>query len=154
MFKKEEYHGTPQTGDAAVTSSQDEETQSSGGSEADTTSKDMNDCIFCKIISGQIPSNKILETEDVFAFRDIAPQAPQHVLILPKKHVGRLADLRESDGELAGKLLLSAAKLAHDLGMEQDGFRVVINNGEKAGQSVFHLHVHLLSGREFGWPPG
>jgi len=114
----------------------------------------MSDCIFCRIISGEIPSNKVLEDEDVFAFRDIAPQAPQHILILPKKHIARMADLRDSDGDVAGKLLTAARHIAQDLGMNEQGYRVVINNGETAGQSVWHMHVHLLSGRPFAWPPG
>jgi histidine triad (HIT) family protein len=114
----------------------------------------MGDCIFCRIIAGEIPSSTVMDTEDVFAFRDISPQAPQHILILPKRHIARLASLQQSDSAFAGKLVLAATQIAHDLGMDSEGYRVVINNGERAGQSVWHLHVHLLSGRAFAWPPG
>jgi histidine triad (HIT) family protein len=114
----------------------------------------MSDCIFCKIIAGEIPSAHVLDTDELFAFRDINPQAPQHVLILPKRHIAKLSELKLSDRSIAAELMLATAKLAHDLGMEKDGYRVVINNGERAGQSVWHLHFHLLSGRPFAWPPG
>jgi histidine triad (HIT) family protein len=114
----------------------------------------MDDCIFCSIIAGKIPSSKVLDTESVFAFRDINPQAPQHILILPKKHIAKLSDIHSSDGPVLADLMLATLKIAKDQGMDEQGYRVVINNGETAGQSVFHLHVHLLSGRPFHWPPG
>jgi histidine triad (HIT) family protein len=114
----------------------------------------MSDCLFCKIIAGQIPSEKVMDTEEFLAFRDITPQAPQHVLVIPKRHIERLADLKDNDADLMGKMMVEAAKLAHTLGMDEQGYRVVINNGAQAGQSVWHLHVHLLSGRSFHWPPG
>ena len=114
----------------------------------------MDSCIFCRIASGEIPSNKVYETEDVFAFRDLSPQAPDHILIVPKRHIEKLADTNESDAEIMGKLMLAVSHIAFDLKLDEKGFRVVINNGETAGQSVWHLHVHLLSGRSFGWPPG
>lgn len=110
----------------------------------------MSDCLFCGIVSGAIPSRKVAEDDDTFAFEDIAPRAPTHLLIVPKQHVARMADA--SDEALAGRLLLAAARIARDRGL--DSYRLVINNGEGAGQTVFHLHVHLLGGRPMSWPPG
>jgi len=112
------------------------------------------DCIFCKIAARQIPSNVVLDTDDAFAFRDINPQAPHHILIVPKRHIEKLADLKDADAGLMGRLFLAATGLAHDLGLDEDGYRIVVNNGEQAGQSVWHIHLHLLSGRPFRWPPG
>ena len=112
----------------------------------------MSDCIFCKIAAGEIPSKKVFEDDEVFAFRDIQPQAPHHVLIVPKRHVDKLAETNESDQALLGKLLRTASQIAKT--ERAESYRVVINNGESAGQSVWHLHLHLLSGRTFGWPPG
>lgn len=114
----------------------------------------MSDCLFCKIAARQIPADIVLDSEDALAFRDIDPQAPQHVLVIPKRHIARLADLDHGDSAAVGSLVTQAVKLAHDLGMEESGYRMVINNGEEAGQSVWHLHIHLLSGRTFRWPPG
>jgi len=110
----------------------------------------MSDCLFCRIVSGAIPSKKIAEDDATFAFEDIAPRAPTHILIVPKQHVSTMADA--SDEALAGGLLLAAARIARDRGLES--YRLVINNGEGAGQTVFHLHVHLMGGRSFSWPPG
>jgi histidine triad (HIT) family protein len=110
----------------------------------------MSDCLFCRIVSGTIPSKKVAEDDATFAFEDIAPRAPTHVLIVPKEHVATMADA--SDEAFAGRLLLAAARIARDRGLES--YRLVINNGEGAGQTVFHLHVHLLAGRPFAWPPG
>ena len=110
----------------------------------------MSDCLFCRIVSGAIPSKKIAEDDATFAFEDIAPRAPTHILIVPKQHVSTMADA--SDETLAGRLLLAAARIARDRGLES--YRLVINNGEGAGQTVFHLHVHLMGGRSFSWPPG
>ena len=110
--------------------------------------------IFAKIISGEIPSEKLYEDEHVVAFRDIHPQAPVHVLVVPRKPLVSVADAGEEDAELLGRLLLAAAKVARSLGLEEDGYRLVTNIGEGGGQSVFHLHVHLLGGRRMGWPPG
>lgn len=110
----------------------------------------MNDCLFCGIVSGTIPSRRVAEDDAIFAFEDIAPRAPTHVLIVPKKHVATMAEA--SDETLAGRLLVAAAKIARERGLES--YRLVINNGEGAGQTVFHLHVHLLGGRSFSWPPG
>ena len=110
--------------------------------------------IFAKIIAGEIPSEKLYEDDHVVAFRDIQPQAPVHVLVVPRKPLVSVADAGEEDAELLGRLLLAAAKVARSLGLEDDGYRLVTNIGEGGGQSVFHLHVHLLGGRRMGWPPG
>jgi histidine triad (HIT) family protein len=113
----------------------------------------MSDCLFCKIISGEIPSKKIFEDEYTFAFEDISPKAPVHVLIVPKKHVRGLKEAGAEDAEIVGRCHLAAAAIARERGIE-DGYRTVLNVGAGAGQSVFHLHVHLLGGRNLKWPPG
>ena len=110
-------------------------------------------CLFCRIISGEIPSKKVYEDEHTFAFEDINPQAPTHVLVVPKKHVHGLKEATAEDAELIGNCQLAAAKIARQRGIE-DGYRTVLNVGPRAGQSVFHLHVHLLGGRNLQWPPG
>ncbi len=112
-----------------------------------------NDCLFCRILSGEIPAKKVYEDDRAFAFEDINPQAPTHVLIIPKKHVIGLKEAGEADAELLGYCQLVAAKIARQRGIE-DGYRTVYNVGPKAGQSVFHLHLHLLGGRDLRWPPG
>ena len=113
----------------------------------------MTDCLFCKIIAGKIPSKKVYEDEKVFAFEDIKPGAPTHVLIIPKKHIAGVDHLTEADAEI-GRLLPSvAAKIAKERKLEH-GFRTVYNVGPDAGQTVFHLHLHLLGGRQMHWPPG
>lgn len=112
----------------------------------------MSDCVFCRIVSGEIPSKKVYEDERVFAFEDIAPKAPTHVLVVPKKHIARLADVTEDDESLLGALAARASAIAGERGLTD--FRIVANNGEGAGQSVFHLHFHLLGGRSMSWPPG
>ena len=112
------------------------------------------DCIFCKIVAGEIPATKIFEDELSIAFRDINAQAPTHVLVIPRKHIASLADADESDEALLGHLMLVAARVAHDEGHAEDGFRTVVNTGAGAGQSVFHVHVHVLGGRRLTWPPG
>ena len=106
-------------------------------------------CIFCKIIEGEIPSNKVYEDELVYAFRDIAPAAPEHILIVPKEHICCADKLEEKHEKLAGHIVLTAAKIARDLGFAKDGYRIINNCGENAGQTVFHLHFHLLSGDKF-----
>ena len=111
------------------------------------------DCLFCKIATKKIPSKIVYEDEDVFAFEDIGPQAPMHVLIIPRKHLASLAEAGADDQALLGKIQLVAAELARKLGL-RDGYRTVINSGAGAGQTVFHLHLHLLGGRAFHWPPG
>ncbi|MCF6192059.1 MAG: histidine triad nucleotide-binding protein [Candidatus Hydrothermae bacterium] len=110
------------------------------------------DCIFCRIAAGEIPADKVYEDDRVVAFRDINPQAPTHVLLIPKKHVESVARLE--DPELAGYLMEKAAAVARSLGLEDKGYRLVINHGPLAGQSVFHLHIHILGGRPLSWPPG
>ena len=115
----------------------------------------MSDCIFCKIASGEIPSQKIFEDDTVIAFKDLNPKAPVHVLIVPKKHVASVADFTADDKELAAHIFVDVApKLAADLGIAEGGFRLVINTGDDGGQTVHHLHVHLLGGRKMTWPPG
>lgn len=114
----------------------------------------MSDCLFCKIIAAEIPSDKIYEDEDVYAFRDINPVAPLHALIIPKNHIATINDIQQDDAELIGKLYLAAGKIAADEGYQEEGYRTVMNCGEAAGQTVFHLHLHLLSGRDLNWPPG
>jgi histidine triad (HIT) family protein len=113
----------------------------------------MNDCLFCRIISGEIPSKKIYEDEHTYAFEDINPQAPTHVLVVPKKHIHGLKEARGEDSELIGRCHLAAANIARQRNIE-DGYRTVLNVGPRAGQSVFHLHVHLIGGRGLQWPPG
>ena len=109
--------------------------------------------LFSRIIAREIPADIVYEDDLCLAFRDINPQAPTHVLVIPKKEIPRLADAQEEDQALLGHLLLAAGKIARLLGVE-DAFRLAVNNGAQAGQSVFHLHVHLLAGRPFRWPPG
>ena len=113
----------------------------------------MSDTLFSKIINREIPADIVYEDDLCLAFRDINPQAPVHILIIPKKTIARLSDTTEEDKELLGHLLLTANKLAGQEGIS-DCFRLNVNNGEGAGQTVFHLHVHLLGGRSFTWPPG
>ena len=113
----------------------------------------MSDCLFCKIAAGEIPSDRVYEDDDVIAFRDISPQAPVHVLVVPRRHLASLDEAAEADGELLGRILLVIQRLARKLGVDT-GYRVVNNCGASAGQSVFHIHFHLLGGRPMGWPPG
>lgn len=109
-------------------------------------------CIFCRIARREIPSKTVLEDEEFYAFRDIAPQAPTHILVIPKTHIARLSEASPDDAPLLARLFLAVAKVAR---AEKIGdYRLVVNNGPEAGQSVDHLHVHLLSGRSFRWPPG
>ncbi|MFL6333680.1 MAG: histidine triad nucleotide-binding protein [Pyrinomonadaceae bacterium] len=112
------------------------------------------DCIFCKIVAGEIPAAKIYEDERAVAFRDINPQAPTHALVIPRAHVASLNEAGETDEALLGHLLLVAARVARDEGHADGGYRTVINTGAGAGQTVFHIHVHLLGGRSLTWPPG
>ena len=111
-----------------------------------------SDCLFCKIVKGDIPSSKIYEDDDIFAFNDINPQAPTHILICPKKHIEKIASMDLEDTALIGKVIESAKKIAEDKQIED--YRLVFNNGSGAGQEVFHIHLHLLAGRPFAWPPG
>jgi histidine triad (HIT) family protein len=111
------------------------------------------DCIFCKISKGEIPAKLAYQDADLFAFNDIGPQAPTHILICPRRHIVSLDDAAPEDAAMLGRALLVAAQLAKERGLTA-GYRIVINNGAGAGQSVSHLHVHLLAGRDFRWPPG
>ncbi len=112
------------------------------------------DCIFCKIAAGEIPAAKVYEDERAVAFRDINPQAPTHALVIPRAHIASLDAAGEADEALLGHLLRVAAQVAHAEGHAEGGFRTVVNNGPDAGQTVFHVHVHVLGGRTLTWPPG
>ncbi len=114
----------------------------------------MIDCLFCKIVAGDIPADLVHETEDTIAFRDINPQAPTHILIIPRKHIATINDIADEDRALVGSLYTTARDVARQEGLAEAGYRVVMNCGEGAGQSVFHLHLHLLGGRGLSWPPG
>ncbi|HBG21569.1 MAG TPA: histidine triad nucleotide-binding protein [Desulfobulbaceae bacterium] len=111
----------------------------------------MSDCIFCKIVTGEIPAKKLYEDDEVVAFWDIAPQAPVHFLVIPKKHLAAPVDVTEADDQVVGKMIRVGARLAAENGVA-DGFRVIFNNGKKAGQVVFHIHMHIIGGREKPWP--
>lgn len=111
-----------------------------------------DNCLFCKIIKGEIPSDKLYEDDDVYAFRDIAPQAPVHFLVIPKKHISGPGSVKSEDEQLMGKVMRVADQIAREEGVEQ--YRLVFNNGEEAGQTVFHVHMHVLGGRNLSWPPG
>jgi histidine triad (HIT) family protein len=111
-------------------------------------------CLFCRIANGEITARKVYEDDQVFAFHDINPQAPTHVLVIPRRHIPSLDDLTDSDATLVGTVVIRAAQIARDLHLTSDGYRLVGNTGEAAGQTVFHIHFHLLGGRNFGWPPG
>ena len=114
----------------------------------------MENCLFCRMISGEIPVKKVYEDEQLIVIEDIAPVAPVHLLLIPKKHTVNTLDLSPDDSVLVGQVFQVAAKLARELGVAEHGFRIVNNNNAGAGQSVFHLHFHLLGGRSFHWPPG
>jgi histidine triad (HIT) family protein len=113
-----------------------------------------SDCLFCKIAAGQTRADVVISDDHVVAFRDINPQAPTHVLIVPKRHIATINDLGPGDAELVGRLFLAARDIAMDEGLSEKGYRVTMNCMEGAGQSVFHIHLHLLGGRKLGWPPG
>jgi len=113
----------------------------------------MDDCLFCRIIAGKIPSKKVYEDDKIYVFEDINPKAPTHVLIVPKRHIRGLKEAEQEDAEIIGYSHLVAARLARERGIE-DGYRTVYNVGPRSGQSVFHLHLHLLGGRNMTWPPG
>ncbi len=114
----------------------------------------MSDCLFCNIVAGGIRADKIYEDEDVLAFHDIGAQAPQHFLLIPKQHIATLNDASETDVQLLGKLTLTASKIAKQLGFADQGYRLVMNCNEQGGQSVYHIHLHCLGGRQLSWPPG
>lgn len=114
----------------------------------------MAECIFCKIVKGEIPSKKVYEDEFIYCFKDINPEAPVHVLIIPKSHISSLNDLNEDNVEIISHIYLVAKKVAKELGISEKGYRLVTNCGEDGGQTVGHIHFHLLGGRNLGWPPG
>jgi histidine triad (HIT) family protein len=114
----------------------------------------MADCLFCQIVGGAIHTTKLYEDDQVIAFDDINPQARVHILVVPKRHVVSLDDTQDSDSTLLGQLMVVCAKVARERAIVQSGYRVVVNTGRGAGQSVFHLHLHVLGGRSFEWPPG
>jgi histidine triad (HIT) family protein len=115
---------------------------------------DHSNCLFCKILSGEIPADIVYESETAIAFRDINPQAPTHLVIIPRKHIATINDIAEEDELLVGSLYSAAREIAAAEGIAEDGFRAVMNCNEGAGQTVFHIHLHLLGGRPFTWPPG
>ena len=112
------------------------------------------DCLFCKIINGDIPADIVYQDDDVIGFNDINPQAPTHVLFIPKKHISTVNDLTDDDAAVVGKLFLAAKSVAKEAGFADDGYRLVMNCNEGAGQTVFHIHLHMLAGRALNWPPG
>jgi len=114
----------------------------------------MSNCLFCKFVNGDIKPNTVYEDDEILAFRDINPQAPTHILVIPKQHIATLNDLDEMHEALMGKLYLAAQKIAREEGIAEAGYRTVVNCNEQAGQSVFHIHLHLLGGRDMRWPPG
>jgi len=114
----------------------------------------MKDCLFCKIAAGEIPSTKVHEDEQFVAFRDINPQAPTHILIIPREHIAKLTDLTQNQAEMVGQMQLLANKIAKQEGIDHKGFRTVFNCGPDSGQEVYHIHMHLLGGRPMLWPPG
>ena len=114
----------------------------------------MSDCIFCKIAAGEIAADLVHEDEELVAFRDITPQAPTHILIIPRRHIATLLDTADETAPLLGRMQRTAVEIARREGLAERGFRLIVNCLEEAGQSVFHLHLHLLGGRRLGWPPG
>jgi histidine triad (HIT) family protein len=112
------------------------------------------DCLFCRIVAGELPSTQVHEDDVIIAIRDIAPRAPTHILLLPREHIASAADLTEADGDLLGRLFATGAALARSEGIAERGYRIVTNVGAWGGQSVDHLHFHLLGGRSMSWPPG
>ncbi len=118
------------------------------------TTDTATDCLFCRIVAGDVPSDRVHEDDLIVAFRDINPRAPTHVLLVPRRHIPSALDLTEADGPLLGRLFAVAAELARSMGIADDGYRLVSNVGGWGGQSVDHLHIHLMGGRAFVWPPG
>lgn len=114
----------------------------------------MTDCLFCKIRDGEIPAEIVYQDDDVLAFNDVNPQAPVHVLIIPKKHISTVNDVAEKDAATIGKLYLAAKHIAAERKIDEDGYRLVVNCNAMAGQTVYHIHLHLLGGRRMTWPPG
>jgi len=116
--------------------------------------KQVSNCIFCKIAQGEIPSEFLYEDDEVVAFNDLQPQAPTHILVIPKRHITTLNDLEAADASLVGKMVMVAAELAKKAGFAEEGYRTLLNCNAAGGQSVFHIHLHLLGGRQMTWPPG
>ncbi len=114
----------------------------------------MDDCIFCRIVAGGIPADVVYRDDEMTAFRDVQPQAPVHVLVIPNEHIASANDLAEGHAPLVGKLMMAAARIAREQDVADGGYRLAINTGRDGNQSVPHLHVHLMGGRQFGWPPG
>jgi histidine triad (HIT) family protein len=114
----------------------------------------MTGCLFCRIVAGEIPASIVYQDDRIVAFRDINPQAPGHVLVIPRRHIGTLNDLSGEDDALVGEMVRRGAAIARDLGFGERGYRTVFNCNAEAGQTVFHIHMHVLGGRKFGWPPG
>lgn len=112
------------------------------------------DCLFCKIASGEIPAKLAFEDPDIFAIHDIRPQAPTHILVLPKKHIATINDIDNNDEQLLGRMILTAKKLAKAEKISEDGYRLVFNVNSGGGQEVYHIHLHILGGRQMKWPPG
>jgi histidine triad (HIT) family protein len=112
------------------------------------------DCLFCRIVRGELPTRAVADDELVLAFHDIAPRSPTHVLVIPKAHIASAADLTDADGPLLGRLFATAARIAREAGIANEGYRIVSNVGRWGGQTVDHLHLHLMGGRAFDWPPG
>jgi histidine triad (HIT) family protein len=111
-------------------------------------------CLFCKIVAGDVPSTRVHEDETIVAFRDINPRAPTHILVIPRDHIASAAELTEADGPMLGRLFAATAQVARREGIAENGYRIVSNVGRWAGQTVDHLHLHLMGGRSFSWPPG
>lgn len=114
----------------------------------------ISDCVFCKIIDKKIPAKIIFENDDILAFEDTRPQAPVHILFVPKRHIDKVADMKDADGPLMGKMILAAKDIAARKKIDESGYRIILNCNRDAGQEVFHLHMHLMGGRKFSWPPG
>ena len=115
---------------------------------------DMSDCLFCKIVSGEISCDKLYENDKLVAFRDIDPKAPTHILVIPKKHIRSINELEISDQNLAGELLLAAKEIASIENIESSGYRTIFNTNSDGGQTVYHIHMHVMGGRQLHWPPG
>ncbi len=113
-----------------------------------------SECLFCRMLEGEIPSEKVFEDDQVYAFRDINPQAPTHILVIPRKHISSLDELTEAEAPLMGRLMTAGANIARQEGLSDKGYRSVINTGEHGGQSVHHIHLHIMGGRPLNWPPG
>jgi histidine triad (HIT) family protein len=114
----------------------------------------VSECLFCRIVAGEIPADVVAEADEWIGFRDVNPQAPTHILVVPRRHIATLDDLTPADAALMGALVGAAAGIARDEGLVDGGYRLAVNCGAGAGQSVFHIHLHLLGGRRFSWPPG